>query len=436
MVLIRSIAARFALFGLNGLTGVITARALDPAGRGQLAAMIIWPVLLAALTTLGLPGALIYHVRRNGDRASALIGCALAASAGTGLIATALGWYLVPRWLQAQPAHVVRAAQLCVLTTTVSSLTMTARAAWEASGHFGRSNKSQLIAPLSIIAALIPQAAFGVLTPRSAAATYVLAGLPVVIWSLVSVTMTYRPTLRGARDLWGQLLHFGCRSYGFDLFGVLSFYLDQALVVGLLAPESMGMYVVALSLSRVVNAVQSSVATIVFPSVVGLARGDLRAAVSRSARLSTVVSGAIGLVLIWLGGGLVTWLYGGSYEAAGRILPILVCEVILAGVAYVLLQGFLASGRPGVATLVQIAGLAFSIPLFLVLVPLYGAAGAAIALLSSTAIRLVLTIAAYPAFLDVPIPHVWIGPADIFDLATYRFALINSLTRVRTGETK
>jgi O-antigen/teichoic acid export membrane protein len=70
IVLIRAIVARFVLFGLNGLTGVITARTLDPAGRGELAAMIIWPVLLAALTTLGLPGALIYHVRRNPNRTS------------------------------------------------------------------------------------------------------------------------------------------------------------------------------------------------------------------------------------------------------------------------------------------------------------------------------------------------------------------------------
>jgi O-antigen/teichoic acid export membrane protein len=313
---------------------------------------------------------------------------------------------------------------------------MVSRAAWEAGGHFGLSNTSQLIAPVFIIVALITESRIGVLSPTSAATTYVLAGAPVVIWSLVSIARLYRPTLRGARDLWSGLLQFGCRSYGFDLFGVLSVYLDQALVVGLLAPQSMGIYVVALNLSRVVNAVQGSVATMVLPKVVGLAPGDLRTAVSRSARLSMIASGAVGLILIGLGGSVVSGLYGGSFEAASRILPILVCEVVLAGVAYVLLQGFLAAGRPGVATLVQIVGLAFSIPLFLVLVPSHGASGAALALLCSTSIRLVLTLAAYPAFLDVPIPQVWVGPADISDLATYRWTLIKSLTCVRTGDAK
>ena len=94
---------------------------------------------------------------------------------------------------------------------------------------------------------------------------YVLAGLPSLIWMLISLTAHARPTLDGATQPWRRLSHYGLRSYGVDLCGILAIYLDQALVVGLLSAASMGIYAVALSLSRVIGAVHAAVATMVFP---------------------------------------------------------------------------------------------------------------------------------------------------------------------------
>jgi hypothetical protein len=48
----------------------------------------------------------------------------------------------------------------------------------------------------------------------------------------------------------------------------------------------------------------------------------------------------------------------------------------------------------------------------------------------------VVTIAAYPVFLRVPMPRVWIDRSDIVDLAGYRDALRQSFTRVLAGATK
>lgn len=434
--LVRSIVYKFAIYGMNALTGIVTARALNPAGRGELAAMTIWPVVLAGVTTVGLPSALIYHIRRNPSRASEMIGCGFLLSVGTGVIGTALGWYLVPLWLHGQPATIIEAARYCILATTVYSLTLAARAAWEAEGRLDRSHLLQSISPITVVIALVPLAALGMLTPRSAAAIYVFAGVPTAVWCVISVVRAHRPSLQHARSAFRELLVYGSRSYGVDLCNLLSVYLDQALVVGLLMPEAMGLYVVALSLSRIINAVQGSVALTTFPKMVGLARRDLAVAIARAARLSALVSGAIGLLVMGLGGILLSRLYGASFAPAGGLLRILVCEVVLAGIAQVLLQGFLAAGRPGVATLIQLSGLALSVPVFLTLVPIYGALGAAIALLTSTSMRLLLTVAAYPAFLQVPMPRVWIGPADLADLATYRGAFIRSFARARTGAAK
>lgn len=433
--LIQSIVIRFGVSGINALTGIITARVLNPGGRGELAALILWPLLLSGVTTFGVPSALIYHVRREPARTTELVWAALTLSLITGVLATLAGWFLVPLWLQQHHAAIIGTAQLCLLTTVVCALTLTGRAAWEARGAFALSNLSQLIGPVIILGCLPLLAAAGTLTPATAAATYLLSGVPVVVWIAVSLSRMYRPAWPRTGQPWSRLLHYGYRSYGVDLSGWLAQYLDQALVVGLLMPEAMGIYVVALSLSRVLLAVHGSLAMMVFPQVVGFEPASLVESVARSARLGAMAAGTIGVAVVMAGPTLLRWLYGHAYEPAGQLLPMLVLEVIVAGVVYVLMQGLLAAGRPGIATLVQITGLALSVPLFLVLGPAMGAAGAAIALLASSSFRLVLALAAYKATLGA-FPRVWIGPSDFADLAIYRDAVLQSVGRLRIGAAK
>ena len=284
-------ALRFGTVAVNAVTGIVTARALNPSGRGELAAMVLWPMLFAGLTTCGLPAALVYYMRSEPRQAGAFVGWALLLSTLSAIAGTAIGWQLIPIWLSHHPPEVIRGAQFCLLTTLLCALTLTARAGWEARGEFVRSSLSQVVTPLCVLAALGLLSWRGALTPTAAAAAYVLAGLPSLFWIVTALARHARPTLDGGRALWGRLSHYGLRSYGVDLCGILAVYLDQALVVGLLSAASMGIYAVALSLSRVITAVHACVATIVFPRAVGLAPEAMAAAVGRSARMGTLVSG-------------------------------------------------------------------------------------------------------------------------------------------------
>lgn len=437
MTAAQSIVLRFGAFGLNAVTGIITARTLHADGRGHLAAMVIWPTLLAGLTTFGLPSALTYYLKRDPKNAAPLVGWGLLLCLLGALIGTAAAWQVIPLWLRQQPASVVVGAQFYLLATCLTALTLLGRAAWEAQGEFWRSNVSQVLTPVMVIVALTVEYAFGWLTPIAAAGCYVLGGLPALVWILISVARTFRPTLAGGHALWRQLLHYGGRSYGIDLCGTLASYLDQALVVGLLSPESMGIYVVALSLSRVIGAVHSVVASMVFPKVVGLGPRELTLAVARSARLAMLVSGAVGAMIMVIGPWLLRWLYGPSFSAANVILPILLVEMILSGLAFIFVQGFLAAGRPGTATLIQTVSVASSIPIFLVLVPAFGLVGAAVALLIASTIRLLITMVLYKPVLKVPVPRLWVDGTDIADLVHYQGTIVSSLGRLRAaGETK
>src|SRR5204862_3522182 len=95
-IVVQTIASRFAVIGLNAATGILTARLLAPEGRGELAAISIWPVLVAGLATLGLPTALVYHGRRDPARLGELTASALALAAIAGLVGTAIAWAPIP----------------------------------------------------------------------------------------------------------------------------------------------------------------------------------------------------------------------------------------------------------------------------------------------------------------------------------------------------
>ena len=413
---VQTIASRFTVIGLNAATGILTARLLAPEGRGELAAISIWPALVAGLTTLGLPTALVYHGRRYPARLGELTAAALALATIAGLVGTAIAWAVIPLWLQQHPPGVITAARFCLFATVLNSMTLVGRAAWEARGDFRSSNLTQVAAPAMTIVGLVALAATGRLTSITAAIVYVGVSLPVLVWMLAGLRPDHLLARREMPAAWRELVHYGARSYGVDLFGVLSVYLDQALVVGMLTPLAMGIYAVAISLARIVTAVHIGTATLMLPTVVGYSTDALTAAIARSARLAAVVTTAIGLAIVVAGPLLVERLYGSAYGAAGALLPILVMAMILSGTTYVLMQGLLAAGRPGIVTLTQFVGLALGIPFFFVLIPASGARGAAMALLVSAAIRLALVMACYPVWLRAPLPRIWINRKDLPEL--------------------
>ena len=95
----------------NFCCGVLTARSLGPAGRGQLAALIMWPQFFAYALTLGIPVASIYRVKKEPEKSRAIIGTALAASLVLGFVAMGVGVLILPWSLRAYTPATIRLAQ-------------------------------------------------------------------------------------------------------------------------------------------------------------------------------------------------------------------------------------------------------------------------------------------------------------------------------------
>jgi O-antigen/teichoic acid export membrane protein len=402
----QSVVAKFAILGINAATGVITARALLPAGRGDLAAMILWPVFLANTLTLGIPSALTFQLKSTPKKASELLGAGFLLAAFTSLIAIAVGFIFMHAWIPQYSARTIFFAQIFLLAAPLTSLLNTGRAAFQTRDEFWAVNTLLVCPPALTLASLIVLLLAHSLNPYTAAMAYAPAGIVPVVWMMWRLWRLFRPSLTGFWISARQLFSYGIRSYGIDLCGTMALYVDQAVVVRFLMPDMMGVYVVALSLSRMLSAFHTSVVLVLFPKAVSQPSVTIREMTSRAMRMSSLLTVSAGALIAVLGPEVLTLLYGAEYRGATAVLRILVLEVVLSGATQVLSQAFMAIGRPGVITALQLTGLALSVPLMIVLVPRFGIVGAGTALLISTSARFAFLLVSFPVFLNMPVPRL------------------------------
>ncbi len=88
--------AYVALALTNVATGVLAARLLGPDGRGELAAVLLWPQLFAALTAIAVVDAVVYWIANKDVPHGRVLASAAALGLAIGIPTAAVGMALVP----------------------------------------------------------------------------------------------------------------------------------------------------------------------------------------------------------------------------------------------------------------------------------------------------------------------------------------------------
>ncbi|HUA98555.1 MAG TPA: oligosaccharide flippase family protein [Terracidiphilus sp.] len=410
---LQSIASKSLILALQAGTGILTARILGPSGRGELAAMILWPLFIANTTTFGVPSSLIYYMRCRPKERDGLATNGFLLATVLGLAAAAVAAVILPWWLHRYSASVIRYAECFLFTVPLCSMTLAGRATLEASHDFSASNTIQTLTPLATLVVLLLFFAAHSLDPYTAAIAYIVASLPSFLLMLDRI---WRAGLRVARIQFAvlkRILGYGIRSYGIDILGTLALQVDQVLVVSLLSARDMGSYVVVLSISRMLNVFQTSVVMVLFPKAAGRSKEHVLAVTGSSVRISVLATAVCGAAVCIAGPDLLRVVYGPEYAAAAGALRFLVLEAILSGMTFVLAQAFMALNRPGVVTVLQALGLSLCIPMMLLLIPRYGIDGAVISLLVSTTARFLFVCAGFGIFLKTRPPRLVPGAEDL-----------------------
>jgi antigen flippase len=392
---------------LNVLTGVITARWLGPQGRGEFAAITLWPQLLGYAFALALPSAVVFHAKRDPQHRREITGMTIVLSAIAGVIAVVVGEALMPLLLRHAAADTVRDARWMMgfaFPATVSTV-LVALLQLEEKFHFY--NRLRYAPLLLTLAGLIVLAALQTLTPLTAALAYFLPGVVTFAWGLIWVWRHIRPRTSGALAALPPLLSYAARAYGGEVAGTLLAQLDKVFLVNLLSTAGFGVYVVIFNLSRIITTLSSAVAPVLLPKSAGRSIGDVTAMTGRvlAVAIPLLIFPAVGFMLA--GGLLLRWLYGVEFTVGQWALSGLIVEAVISSITYVMTQPYLAVNRPGVITVIQATSLPVLALAMWLLVPSWGINGAALGLLVSTGYRASATYLAYRLLLRVPAPRLW-----------------------------
>src|SRR5262245_24506127 len=122
----RSIAetaiTNVALGGLGIATGVIVAQWLGPVGRGELAAIQMWPSAMATLAMIGLPEALVYFSAKHPSQSREFLITAVLTALFIIPVFALLGYSLMPFLLSMQSDRVVQGARGYLWLLPISAL--------------------------------------------------------------------------------------------------------------------------------------------------------------------------------------------------------------------------------------------------------------------------------------------------------------------------
>jgi enterobacterial common antigen flippase len=409
----QTIAARFLVAGINVSTGIISARVLGSNGRGEMSAMLVWPALLAYLLTLGLPAAIRYWIRREPERRAEFFTVSVITAALASLLAVAVGVLFIPLWLHNYSADVVHGAQVLMAFSPEVMLGLIFTAMLETIGEFNTANVMRYATVVLTLAGLAVLALGHWMTPFTGALAY--TGAPVVIAFCIAWILRSHFQMRffDPRPAMRVLASYGFRAYGIDLLNTIAQQVDQVLVIAFLSASEVGIYVVALNASRVINILHTAVVSVVFPTAAGRDKDRVVEMVERSARVSTSIALAFAIALIAVLPLILPLFYSGAFAPAVPVAQLLTVEAVLTGLVSVLAQAFMALDRPGVITVLQAFGLAAVLPLMLVLLPHFGLIGAAYALLISTTFRFVLIVVSFPAVLKMSLPNLLPNREDV-----------------------
>ncbi len=398
---------------INMLTGVLTARFLGPTGRGEQTAMVNWSQFLAFCMTFGIPSALIYNAKRRSEQTGGLYATALLMGIGFGGVAMAVGILVLPMWLDSFDRDVVLFSQWSMILCPLIVISQINNAILQVRDEYRQYNRLRYLVPLTTLLMLVVLILTGTMNAHTSAIAYLLPAVPFYIAMTVRMLRIYGRQLKVSLDNFKRLFTYGLGSYGNDLMGQVSLYIDQILIAGLLNPSDLGLYAVAVSLAKMVSVFSNSIIVVLFPKASGLDKQEAVDITFRAFRISMAVTLLASLALMLIAPYVLTLLYGAEFKEALSVFRLLLLQTAIGGGTMVLAQAFMALGRPKVVTLLQGLGLALVVPMLFLVVPRFGLVGAGYAMLASVLIRFIFILFNFKYTLKIKIPPLWVTRGDI-----------------------
>ncbi len=384
----------------NLVSGVVSARALGPSGRGVAVALVTITQLGGFLFAMGVAQSLSYFIARAPQDGPRLFTTWTLLLVPCSLIAILIGEVLLPLLFTAHNAQAVSEGRWFLLTIVlVIGLELNYGLLLGAHDYYVY-NVLRLAQPALMALAFVVLWPLGALTVTSALIT------PTVTTAIVLAIGMYRSVRRigVARPDFGRgltTISYGIRGQGTLVATHVNARLDVAMLPAYVVASSVGLYSVATNVSLIVYQLSNTLASLLVPAA---AREPERGPpkILGSLYATILVAGALALGLGVLAGPLLGFVYGSEFRGAASALRLLLPGAVLFAGSSILTAGVYAAGRPFIASLAQGIGLLVTIVGLLVFLPIGGITAAAIVSTCSYATVFAGAVVAYKRVTGMP----------------------------------
>lgn len=177
-----------------------------------------------------------------------------------------------------------------------------------------------------------------------------------------------------------------------NLVQFLNYRLDIFLVAAFVGVRDVGLYALAVTLGQLTWIVSNSVATVLLPRVASSSPIEVARQAARLTRITLLIglAGAVALALV--AAPFVDIVYGRAYAGAVPLLLALLPGVVAFAVVNVLAAYITGLGRARINLVIAVIGLCATLSLDFILIPRFGAVGAAIASTVSYSLSTIATV--------------------------------------------
>jgi O-antigen/teichoic acid export membrane protein len=380
--LLANVGARVAALVSLALATALVAWTGGPAAVGVYALVRVLPGLVGVVMSSGLPGALTYFLAGPTREDRRLPMTIMAMALAGGVLGTALWWAASPLLGAALfPDLSTPLVLLAGATVLTQLLVATAKSCSQGSDDLPGANLVILNEELLFLPAYGLLWVAGVHGDAATVAALLAADVGTFVWAWWRLANRgfFRAAMAPSLALARRLAAYGMRGQVGGVMTLLNLRLDFILLQLLAGPAVLGVYAIASKFAELVKVPGMALTYVLYPR---FAREQTAAAVADARRLiprATLLTTSVAVALLATAGLVIPAVYGAAFEPAVVPAQVILLGLTLDGLGGVITGFLYGAGRPGLNSWAMAAGLVVTVALDVVLIPPYGATGAAAA---------------------------------------------------------
>ena len=376
------------------LSGSLVARSLGVEARGEFAALCLFPMIVGAIGSMGVPSAVTFHLGGARRSAAETISLGYRIAVVQAFVLTPCAGLALAFWIRSIDGHLdwpIVFAAAVVLPQLTHQIGIGALQGL----HRFRAQGVLRLLPVAMYATAVA-ALWGL--DRARISSLIIAWLLSFVVSAIAtaaVTVRLTPSTGGPVPAARELIGFGLRGQLASVSPIDGYALDQLILSLTASPRELGLYVAARSFANLPRLVSQGVSIIVFPFVASSSRESATRVVWKAFEIIAIASGAFVVALAPFLPWATVAFFGDEFAPAAGIAVMLVMAAAMASTRQMLFDGLRGLGRPGRATMIEVASVTLLVGLALWWIPAADGIGLARAIAVTAAASLLAAVVVF-----------------------------------------